>query len=99
MLTPILVGFLHFPTKKAATAGLFFVVFSSLSGLGYKLWAGSFSELSLDMMTVLSVAVAALAGVVLGIWLKDKVHDHHHKTYLIVLYFVILAMLVKKIFF
>jgi len=33
MLVPILVGFLHIPLKKATSAGLFFVVFSSVSGL------------------------------------------------------------------
>ena len=98
MLTPILVGFLHFPTKKAATAGLFFVVFSSIAGLGYKLAAGTFANLALDGMQVLSVAFAALAGVMGGIWLKDRVHDHHHRLSLIVLYVVILALLVKKIF-
>ena len=33
ILVPILVGFLHVPLKKATSAGLFFVVFSSVSGL------------------------------------------------------------------
>ncbi len=99
LLTPILVGFLHFPSKKAAVAGLFFVVFSSLSGLGYKLAAGTFDELSLQMSTVLSVAISALIGSWIGIWLKEKVQDHHHKRYLVVLYFVVLAILVEKIFF
>jgi len=98
MLTPILVGFLHFSTKKAATAGLFFVVFSSIAGLGYKLAAGTFVDLSLDWTQVLSVAFAALVGVVGGIWLKDHVHDRHHRLSLIVLYIVILGLLIKKIF-
>ena len=99
MLTPILVGFLHFPTKKAATAGLFFVVFSSLSGLGYKLYAGTFNSLSLGLSEAMAVSIAAIFGVIVGIRLKDMVHDTHHRRYLIVLYFVILALLVKKIFF
>ncbi len=99
MLTPILVGFLHFSTKKAATAGLFFVVFSAVSGLIYKLIAGSFTHLSLDMVTVLTVAFAALVGSWIGIWLKDKVHDRHHKLYMIIMYFVILLLLVRKIWF
>lgn len=98
MLTPILVGFLHFPTKKAATAGLFFVVFSSLSGLGYKLYAGSFDHLSLGLPEALTVSIAAVFGVTMGIKLKDMVRDTHHRISLIVLYFIILAMLVKKIF-
>jgi len=99
MLTPILVGFLHFPTKKAATAGLFFVVFSSIAGLAYKLLAGTFSDLSLHLSTVLSVALSALVGVMIGILLKDVVKDSHHKSSLIVLYVVILGLLVNKIFF
>jgi uncharacterized membrane protein YfcA len=99
MLTPILVGFLHFPTKKAATAGLFFVVFSSISGLAYKLLAGTFNDLSLHLSTVLSVAVAALIGVMLGILLKDVVHDRHHRLSMIVMYVVILGLMIKKIFF
>ena len=99
MLTPILVGFLHFSTKKAATAGLFFVVFSSIAGLGYKLAAGTFADLSLDGAQVFSVAFAALVGVMLGILLKDKVRDTHHRLSLIVLYVVILGLLVEKIFF
>ncbi len=99
MLTPILVGFLHFPTKKAATAGLFFVVFSSISGLAYKLLAGTFSDLSLSLSTVLSVAIASLIGVMIGIWLKDVVKDSHHRTSLIIMYVVILALMIKKTFF
>ena len=98
MLTPILVGFLHFPSKKAATAGLFFVVFSSISGLGYKLYSGTFSNLSLDMSVVLSIATAALVGVAIGLLLKDRVKDNHHKIYLLILYFVILAMLIREMF-
>jgi uncharacterized membrane protein YfcA len=99
MLTPILVGFLHFPTKKAATAGLFFVVFSSISGLAYKLFAGTFGDLSLHLSTVLSVAIAALVGVMIGIWLKDVVKDSHHRLSLIVMYVVILGLMIKEIFF
>jgi uncharacterized membrane protein YfcA len=99
MLTPILVGFLHFSTKKAATAGLFFVVFSSIAGLGYKLAAGTFDALSLSWMTVLSVAIAALVGVMVGIALKDRVHDTHHRLWLIGLYVVILGLLIQKVFF
>jgi len=98
MLTPILVGFLNFPSKKAATAGLFFVVFSSISGLGYKLFSGTFNDLSLDVSVVLSVSFAALLGVTIGLALKNRVKDNHHKRYLLALYLVIFSMLVKRIF-
>jgi len=94
MLTPILIGFLHFPSKKAATAGLFFVVFSSLSGLIYKILAGTFENLSLDWVMVLSLAFAASIGAIVGLKLKDKVHDHHHKLFLAIMYVVIIIMLI-----
>ncbi len=99
MLTPVLIGYLHFPSKKAATAGLFFVVFSSISGAVYKLLAGSFDSLNLDLSLVLALAISASVGVVIGLKIKDKIKDTHHKISLIVLYLVITAMLIKKIWF
>jgi len=99
MLTPVLIGFLHFSSKKAATAGLFFVVFSSISGLLYKLSAGTFSSLNLDITYALSIGIASVAGVILGIKLKDFVHDSRHKQFLLIMYVVIIALIVKKIWF
>jgi len=98
LLTPILIGFLHFPSKKASTAGLFFVVFSSVSGTLYKLFAGTFDNLHLDAITVLTVAIAAMVGSFIGVKLKDYVHDHHHKQLLALFYFIILIMLIDKFF-
>ena len=99
MLTPVLIGYLHFPSKKAATAGLFFVVFSSISGAIYKLLAGTFDNLHLDLHLVIALGISASVGVILGLKLKDKITDKHHKISLIVLYLVIIAMLIKKIWF
>ena len=99
MLTPVLIGYLHFPSKKAATAGLFFVVFSSISGAVYKLLAGTFDNLNLDLHLVVALGISASIGVILGLKLKDKIKDKHHKMSLIVLYLVIIAMLIKKIWF
>lgn len=99
MLTPVLVGFLHFPTKKAATAGLFFVVFSSISGFLYKLFAGTFETLHLELIPVFALAVAALLGVRLGLIIKDAVHDRHHRASLIVLYTIMLIMMAKDTLF
>ena len=98
LLTPIMVGFLHYSTKKAATASLFFVVFSSVTGVVYKLSNGVFSNLALEPLTVLAVAIGALFGVVFGIKLKEVVHAKSHKIALLVMYALIIAMLVKKIF-
>jgi uncharacterized membrane protein YfcA len=99
MLTPILIGFLHFPSKKAATAGLFFVVFSSTAGFFYKLSANTFDKLSMPLSYILALAFSAVIGVIIGVKLKDIISDKHHKVSLIVLYLIILALLINKIFF
>jgi len=91
LIVPILVGFLHYPIKKAVSAGLFFVVFSSLSG---------FMSLSLyghiDYMSGLIVGVSSLFGVALGIKLKDKVSDKDHKRYILMLYIAIFSYMLYQ---
>ncbi len=93
LLTPILVGLLHYPIKKAVSAGLFFVAFSSVAGLITKLSTGT-----VDLGKGIYVAVASLIGVYIGIWLKDHVHDRHHKLYLLIMYLVATLILIKKMF-
>ena len=99
MLTPILIGFLHMSSKKAATAGLFFVVFSSVSGTVYKYFAGTFDNLNLNLHLVIALALAASIGVILGLKIKERIKDTHHKRSMVVLYLVILVMLIYKIWF
>ena len=94
ILTPILVGLLHYPLKKAVSAGLFFVVFSSIAGMISRLSTGT-----IDFGTGFIVAVASLFGVALGIWLKDHVTSKNHKISLLLLYIFALGMLIKKIWF
>ena len=93
LLTPILVGLLHYPLKKAVSAGLFFVVFSSVSGFISLSMTGH-----IDYRHGFIVGVASLLGVQAGIWLAGKTGNRRHKNALIVLYFVILALMLKKIF-
>ena len=93
LLTPILAGFLHYPIKKAVSAGLFFVAFSSVAGLIMKLSTGT-----IDLGKGIYVAIASLIGVYIGIWLKDHVHDTHHKLYLLIMYLVATLILIKKMF-
>ncbi len=93
LLTPILAGFLHYPIKKAVSAGLFFVAFSSVAGLFTKLSTGS-----LNLEQGLYVAFASLIGVYFGIWLKDHVSSSRHKLYLLIMYSVALLILMKKMF-
>jgi len=92
ILTPLLVGLLHYPIKKAVSAGLFFVAFSSVAGMISRLSSGT-----IDFENGLLVAVASLVGVTLGIWLKDHVTSKKHKISLLALYVFALGMLVKKI--
>ena len=94
ILTPLLVGLLHYPLKKAVSAGLFFVVFSSIAGMISRLSNGT-----IDFNNGLVVAGASLFGVALGIWLKDHVNSKNHKMALLALYLFAIVMLVKKIFF
>jgi uncharacterized membrane protein YfcA len=94
ILTPILVGLLHYPIKKAVSAGLFFVVFSSVAGLMSRLSSGT-----IDFHHGLIVAGASLLGVMGGIWLKDHVSSHKHKMALILLYVLALVLLIKKMWF
>jgi uncharacterized membrane protein YfcA len=93
LLTPILVGFLYYPLKKAVSAGLFFVVFSSISG---------FISLSLsghiDYIDGLVIGMASLLGVQIGILIASKTGQKRHKNALIVLYVIILVLMLKKLF-
>ncbi len=93
LLTPILAGFLHYPIKKAVSAGLFFVAFSSVAGLVSHLSVGH-----IDFEKGLYVAVASLGGVFIGVWLKEHVSASKHKLYLLIMYTVALLILVKKMF-
>jgi len=94
ILTPILVGMLQYPIKKAVSAGLFFVVFSSVAGMISRLTTGT-----IDLHNGLIVAAASLVGVTLGIFLKEHVKDTHHKMALVLLYVFAAGMLMKKMWF
>lgn len=93
ILIPLLSGFLHYPIKKAVSAGLFFVVFSSVAGFLGRLMHGE-----LDLRSGLIIGLASLAGVYLGVWLKDKVHAKHHKGFIVGMYLFILAIMIYKMF-
>ncbi|HHD75562.1 MAG TPA: sulfite exporter TauE/SafE family protein [Campylobacterales bacterium] len=93
LLTPILAGFLHYPIKKAVSAGLFFVAFSSVAGL-----VAHMSRGTIDLEKGLYVAVASLLGVFIGIWLKDHVSSTKHKIYLLIMYVIAMILVMEKIF-
>jgi len=92
LLTPILAGVLHYPIKKAVSAGLFFVVFSSLSG-----FISQFN--SIDINSGLIVGISSLIGVFVGIWAKEHISNQNHKNLIIGLYSLSLILMVNKIIF
>jgi len=92
LLVPILVGFLHVPLKNAVSAGLFFVVFSSVSGL-----IGLSAAGGIDYEKGIMIGLASLVGVAVGIWLKHIVRDTHHKALLTLFYISVLLYLFYRL--
>ena len=93
-LTPILVGFMNYDIKKAISMSLFFIVFSSVSGLI------SLSQFGyIDYETGLIIGISSLLGVFLGIKSSHNLDKKKHKTLLLGLYFVILIMTLNKLYF
>ena len=93
VLVPILVGFLHVPLKKAISAGLFFVVFSSVSGL-----ISHTMSSSVDFKSGLIIGSASLLGVYIGIMLKDTVSEKLQRNLLVTFYLSVVIYLIQRIF-
>ena len=94
LLVPILVGFLHVSLKKAVSAGLFFVVFSSVSGLISHALKGH-----IDYQSGVIIGFASLIGVYVGIHLKERVLHRVQKRLLVAFYLFVVLYLAKRIFF
>ena len=94
VLVPILVGFLHVPLKKAVSSGLFFVAFSSVSGL-----VSHSLEGHMEYEKGIMIGFASLVGVYIGIHLKDRVSSKLQKKLLVSFYLLIVLYLIKRIFF
>ncbi len=92
LLVPLLVGFLHVPLKHAISAGLFFVVFSSISGLA----SLGFNGL-IDYSNGIVVGIVSLIGVYAGIWLKHQSSDVLQKRLLIIFYIIIALYLFYRL--
>ena len=93
ILIPLLSGILHYPVKKSVSAGLFFVVFSSVAGL-----ISGLVNAHIDIYHGIIVGSGSLLGVWLGIRLKEKVSNHRHRNFIIVMYSIILLIMLYKIF-
>ena len=92
MLTPILVGYMFYNLKDAASLGLFFVIFSSMAGFislsvgGNMLYTEGFL-----------VGTASLIGVYIGIKVKNIVHLKSYKVLILTLYTLILVSILFKL--
>ena len=91
ILVPILVGFLHVPLKEAISAGLFFVVFSSVAGM--------ISHIAMNDVKIFEgsiIGFSSLFGVYLGIYFKDKVNELLQKRLLMIFYFLVVLYLISR---
>lgn len=91
-LTPILVGFLGVDLKKAVCMGLFFVVFSSISGfisLAYNNHVNYYNGIILGIFS--------LCGVAFGINFSNKMEKNTQKKWLLFLYVAMFCLTLKKI--
>lgn len=93
ILIPILVSFLHVPLKKAISAGLFFVIFSSVAGFLSHARLGH-----IDYESGSIIGLASLIGVYIGIHLKDRVDSVLQRKILVTFYFIVVAYLIYRIF-
>jgi uncharacterized membrane protein YfcA len=93
LLVPILVGFLHVPLKKAISAGLFFVVFSSIAGFISHANSGH-----LDYESGIVIGLASLFGVYVGIMLKDAVSVTLQRNLLVGFYLLVVLYLGQRVF-
>jgi uncharacterized membrane protein YfcA len=92
MITPILVGILHFNLKKAVSLSLFFVLFSS-----------TFGFLSISYYGIANykvgffVALFSLIGTFIGIKLYHKIDSKSHKKQLLLWYILIFVLTCLKV--
>lgn len=93
-LTPILVGFMNYKLQKAIGMSLFFIVFSSVSGF---ISLASFGHV--DYGVGLTIGLSSLVGVFLGVKYAHIINKKMHKKLLLGLYFVILFLMLKKLYF
>lgn len=93
LLVPILVAFLHVPLKQATSAGLFFVVFSSISG-----FISHYVSSAMDLKSGVIIGLASLLGVYAGIMLKDAVDAKLQRKLLVGFYLLVVLYLAKRVF-
>jgi uncharacterized membrane protein YfcA len=92
MLTPILVGYMHYNLKTASSLGLFFVIFSSVAGF-------ISHSVAQEMLYTegFCVGTASLIGVFLGTKAKHIIDIKSYKLFILILYIMILASMLYQI--
>jgi uncharacterized membrane protein YfcA len=93
LITPILVGLMHYKIKEAVSIALFFVIFSSTSGFISMSYFGL-----IDYQVAIIVAVASLVGVYIGITLAHKTNPKAFKSYTLMLNIVAISIITYKLF-
>ena len=93
LLVPLLVGFLHVKLKNATSAGLFFVVFSSVSGLISQTLHGV-----IDFHSGLIIGAFSLIGVYFGVMFKHMTNEHMQRYLLVFFYILIVSYLTYRTF-
>ena len=93
LLVPLLVGFLHVKLKNATSAGLFFVVFSSVSGLISQTLHGV-----IDFHSGLIIGAFSLIGVYFGVMIKHMTNEHMQRYLLVFFYILIVSYLTYRTF-
>jgi uncharacterized membrane protein YfcA len=92
LITPITVGFMGFPLKKAAAVGLFFVMFTSVSSFITLSWLGLVDYRSGFFMTI-----GSLLGIWIGIWIAHNTRSNRYKQILVFFYIFIFVITAKKL--
>ncbi|MCI6988218.1 MAG: sulfite exporter TauE/SafE family protein [Campylobacter sp.] len=91
-LTPVLVGFLGVDIKKAVSMGLFFVMFSSLSGFVSLAINGH-----VDYPAGLMLGIGSLVGVFFGVNVGSRISKNAQKGWLLVLYISMFLLTLKEV--
>ncbi|MBE0494908.1 MAG: sulfite exporter TauE/SafE family protein [Campylobacterales bacterium] len=91
-LSPILVGLMRYDIKRAVSMGLFFVIFSSVSGFISMSYHGL-----IDYHAGLVLGIASLAGVYVGAKQSHAVERKKQKYLLIGLYVILLTLTLNKL--
>ncbi|MEA3384322.1 MAG: sulfite exporter TauE/SafE family protein [Campylobacterota bacterium] len=92
ILVPILVGYMYYNLKDAASLGLFFVIFSSIAGFISLSLSGHMHYLEGTI-----VGIFSLVGVYFGIKVKNAIHIKSYKSLTLGLYSIVLVAILYKL--